>query len=168
MPNSRPSSGASEVRPLTKTELGLVEAHINLDWAAVGKHRARLDRQDRGEVLYFIAWRGATLSGHVLLEWGGAEDEPIRSRLLECPNLEDLFVMPEFRSQGIGSMLLDAAITAVREAEYTQLGLGVAVDNAGAIRLYDQRGFQDSGLGQYASGGSYLDRDGAVQTWQQN
>ncbi len=168
MPSFGASSGASEVRLLARPELGLVEAHINLDWAASGKHRARLDRQDRGEVLYFIAWQGDTPSGHVLLEWGGAEDEPIRSRLIDCPNLEDLFVMPEVRSQGIGSMLLDAAITAVREAGYTQLGLGVAVDNPGAIRLYEQKGFQDSELGEYASGGSYLDREGAVQTWQQN
>ncbi len=96
------SSGASEVRPLARSELGLVEAHINLDWAAAGKHRDRLDRQDRGEVLYFIAWRGATPSGHLLLEWGGAEDEPISSSLLDCPTLEDLFVMPEVRSRGIG------------------------------------------------------------------
>ncbi len=167
MPTSRPGSGASRVRPLARPELGLVEAHINLDWAASVKHRARLDRQDRGEVLYFIAWRGATPSGHLLLEWGGTEDEPISSSLLDCPNLEDLFVMPELRSQGIGSMLLDAAITAVREAGYTQLGLGVAVDNAGAIRLYEQKGFQDSGLGEYTSGGSYVDREGAVQTWQE-
>ncbi len=64
-------------------------------------------------------------------------------------------------------MLLDAAITAVREAGYTQLGLGVAVDNPGAIRLYERNGFQDSELEEYASGGSYLDREGAVQTWQE-
>ncbi len=145
----------------------MVEAHINLDWAAAGQHRARLDRQDRGEVLYFIAWQGATPSGHVLLEWGGTEDLPFHSRLLDCPNLEDLVVMPEFRSRGIGLMLLDAAITAVREAGYTRLGLGVAVDNPGAIRLYDGKGFQDSELGEYASGGGYLDREGAVQTWQE-
>ena len=121
MPNSGgssgPSSRASEVRPLARPELGLVEAHINLDWAASGKHRARLDRQDRGEVLYFIAWRGPTPSAHLLLEWDGTEDEPIHSSLLDCPNLEDLFVMPQLRSQGTGSALLDAAITAVREAE---------------------------------------------------
>ena len=165
MPSSGPSSEASEVRPLARLELDLVEAHINLDWAAAGKHRARLERQDRGEVLYLIAWRGATLSGHLLLEWGGTEDEPIRSKMPDCPNLEDLFVMPEFRSQGIGSMLLDAAITAVREAGYTQLGLGVAVDNPGAIRLYELKGFRDCGLGEYTSGGSYLDREGKVQTW---
>ncbi len=162
-----PSSGANQVRPLARPELGLVEAHINLDWAAAGKHRARLDRQDRGEVLYFVAWRGATPSGHLLLEWGGTEDEPIRSGLLDCPNLEDLFVMPDFRSRAIGSMLLDAAITAAREAGYTQLGLGVAIDNPGAIRLYEQKGFQDCGLGEYTSGGSYVDRDGTVQTWQE-
>jgi len=159
-----PGSWGNEVRPLARPELGLVEAHINLDWAAAGKHRAR---QDRGEVLYFIAWRGATPSGHLLLEWGGTDDEPISSSLLDCPNLEDLFVMPEFRSRGIGSMLLDAAITAVREAGYTQLGLGVAVDNPGAIRLYERNGFQDSELGEYATGGSYLDREGTVQTWQE-
>ncbi|MCH7620395.1 MAG: GNAT family N-acetyltransferase [Chloroflexi bacterium] len=160
-------SGAGEVRPLARPELSLVEAHINLDWAESGKHRARLDRQDQGEVLYFIAWRGATPSGHLLLEWGGADDEPISSRLLDCPNLEDLFVMPEFRSRGIGSMLLGAAITAAREAGYTQLGLGVAVDNPGAMRLYERKGFQDSGIGEYTTGGSYLDREGTVQTWQE-
>ena len=142
-----PGSGDIQVRPLSRQELGLVEAHINLDWAASGKHRARLDRHERGEVLYFIAWRGATPSGHLLLEWGGAKDEPIRSKLLDCPNLEDLFVMPEFRSRGIGSMLLDAAIT--------------------AARLYEQNGFQDSGLGEYTSGGIYLDLEGTVQTWQE-
>ncbi len=161
------SSGACAVRPLDRSELGLVEAHINLDWAAAGKHRARLDRQDQGEVLYFIAWQGATPSGHVLLEWGGTKDLPFRSRLIDCPNPEDLFVMPEFRSRGIGLMLLDAAITAVREAGYARLGLGVAVDNPGAIRLYNGKGFQDSGLGEYATGGSYLDREGTVQTWQE-
>jgi GNAT superfamily N-acetyltransferase len=167
LPSSGPSSEASEVRPLARLELDLVEAHINLDWAAAGKHRARLDRQDRGEVLYFIAWQGGTPSGHVLLEWEGTEDLPIRSRLTDCPNLEDLFVMPDFRSRAIGSMLLDAAITAVREAGYTQLGLGVAIDNPGAIRLYERKGFQDSGLGEYTSGGSYIDRDGTLQTWQE-
>ncbi len=160
-------SGAGEVRPLARPELSLVEAHINLDWAAAGKHRARLDRQDRGEVLYFIAWQGATPSGHLLLVWGGTEDEPIRSGLLDCPNLEDLFVMPEFRSRGTGLMLLDTAVTAVREAGYTQLGLGVAIDNPGAIQLYKRKGFQDSGLGEYTSGGSYVDREGTVQTWQE-
>ena len=168
MPNSGLSSRANQVRPLTRPELGLVEAHINLDWAAAGKHRARLDRQDRGEVLYFIAWQGATPSGHVLVDWSGAEDQPIRSRMSDCPNLEDLFVMPAFRSRGTGSTLLDAAITAVREAGYTQLGLGVAIDNPGAIRLYERKGFQDSGLGEYTIGGSYVDRQGTVQIWQEN
>ena len=43
----------------------------------------------------------------------------------------------------------------------------MAVDNPGAIWLYEQKGFQDSGLGEYTSGGSYLDRDGAVQTWRE-
>ncbi len=64
-------------------------------------------------------------------------------------------------------MLLDAAITAAREAGYTQLGLGVAVDNPGAMRLYERKGFQDSGIGEYTTGGSYLDREGTVQTWQE-
>ena len=162
-----PGSGADQVRPLARPDLGLVEAQINLDWAAAGKHRTRLDRQDRGEALYFIACRGATPSGHLLLEWEGIEDEPLRSKLSECPNLEDLFVMPEFRSQNIGSILLDEAIAAVQGAGYTQLGLGVAVGNAGAIRLYKRKGFHDSGLGEYTSRGSYIDREGTAQTWQE-
>ncbi len=62
---------------------------------------------------------------------------------------------------------MDGAIKAVREAGYTQLGLGVAVDNSGAIRLYERKGFQDSGLGEYTGGGSYVGREGTVQTWQE-
>ena len=167
MTNAGLSSGPSEVRPLSRPELDLVEVHINLDWAAAGKHRDRLDRQDRGEVLYFIAWRGNTPTGHLLLEWGGSGDLPRRSRLQDCPNLEDLFVMPKFRRLGVGSMLLGAAITAALEAGYAQMGLGVAVDNPGATRLYEHIGFQASGLGEYTSGGSYFDREGTAQTWRE-
>ena len=43
----------------------------------------------------------------------------------------------------------------------------MAVDNPGAMRLYERKGFQDSGIGEYTTGGSYLDREGTVQTWQE-
>ena len=68
-----------KIRPLTTGELGVVEAQINFDWAALQKHRERLGRQDAGEVVYLVPWWGNIPVGHALLAWYGTTDEPIRS-----------------------------------------------------------------------------------------
>ena len=157
-----------EIRPLTTGELEIVEGQINFDWAAHQKHRERLGRQYAGKAVYLIAWCGDIPVGHVLLEWSGTSDEPMRSQLLHCPNLEDLFVVPQHRSKGVGSRLLQEAEARVQQEDYSHIGLGVAVDNPGARRLYQHQGYDDAGFGEYTSGGSYINREGKEQTWEEN
>ena len=148
-------------------ELGVVESQINFDWAARQKHRERLGRQDAGKAVYLVAWCGKIPVGHVLLEWSGTTDEPIASQLLNCPNLEDLFVVPQCRAKGVGSRLLQEAEARARQESYPRIGLGVAVDNIGARRFYQRHGYEDAGFGEYKSGGGYVDRDGKDQTWEE-
>lgn len=160
-------STAVEIRPLTEDELRLVEDQVDFDWAAHLKHRERLGRQNEGKAIYLVAWYENIPIGHVLLEWSGTNDEPMRSQLAHCPNLEDLFVVLQYRSRGVGSRLLQEAEAQAQQEGYLKIGLGVAVDNSGAQRLYRRQGYQDAGFSEYKSGGSYVDKGGQEQTWEE-
>jgi len=51
-----------------------------------------------------------------------------------------LVVLPEMRGQGIGSMLLDAVETRLRELGIEDMLIGVITTNTDAMRLYERRG----------------------------
>jgi len=51
-----------------------------------------------------------------------------------------LVVLPEMRGQGIGSMLLDAVETRLRELGIEDMLIGVITTNTEAMRLYERRG----------------------------
>jgi len=53
-------------------------------------------------------------------------------------------VVREWRGRGIGARLLDALVTAAREADLTALSLSVEPDNY-ARRLYERVGFRQVG-----------------------
>ena len=83
----------------------------------------------QGEALYLVATRAGLPVGHVLLRWSGSPHEPMASRLGNCPHIEDLFVRPDCRSNGIGSQLLATAEELARQQGHFRIGLGVAVGN---------------------------------------
>ena len=143
----------------------LLGRHLNFDWGQPNKHRERFIRQQKGEVTYLITWHGKLPVGHILVEWAGTADEPMASVLKDCPTLEDLWVLPDFRSKGIGPRLFEAAEDLAQQLAYTQTGLGVAIDNDRARLLYMRRGYKDAGFGQYVTGGHYVDRQGKQQPW---
>lgn len=119
------------IRTLTAAELGLLADAMQA--RPLQKHRERLEQQSRGEILYLVAWEdGGNAVGHELLRWRGR---------LGFPQVEDLFVLPPRRAEGIGSLLLDAAESQARRRGFDRIGLGVAVDNDGARRLYARRGY---------------------------
>lgn len=153
------------IRPLSETDLLLVARHLNFDWGQPDKHRERFNRQQKGVVTCLIAWNEKLPAGHVLIEWAGSTDEPMASVLETCPDFQDLWVLPDFRSKGIGSKLLDAAENLAGQREYAQVGLGVSIDNRRARSLFARRGYKDAGLGHYVTGGHYLDRQGKQQPW---
>ena len=56
-----------------------------------------------------------------------------------------MWVAPEARGQGIGGSLMDILEAWAREAGYVDIGLGVTMTNAPAVRLYEAKGYTDVG-----------------------
>jgi ribosomal protein S18 acetylase RimI-like enzyme len=77
-----------------------------------------------------------------------------------CPDLQDIFVCPDFRSRGIGTRLLTAAEHLARLRGYGRVGMGVDITNTRARALYDRRGYRDAGSGEYQIRWKYTDRNG--------
>jgi GNAT superfamily N-acetyltransferase len=159
------SSILVEIRPITETEPALLEKRFPQGGTA--KHAERFLRQQKEEVVYLIAWHRGQPVGHALLKWSGAQDIRVTWQLrVACPDVEDLFVHEELRSQGIGSQLLRFAERLAWERGYTHIGLSVgATTNEPALRLYGHLGYQDSHFGEYTERGEYLDERGQHHSW---
>jgi GNAT superfamily N-acetyltransferase len=140
----------------------------DLPYGSEDKHRERLQRQDKDEVLYLVAWHKALPVGHALLKWQGAEEKHIATHFNgSCPDVEDLYVVEHLRSKGIGSQILEVAESFVRRRGYNRIGLSVGVENTRAKALYQQLGYRDSGLGEYSEKGEYVDSQGQLQNWEE-
>lgn len=92
-----------------------------------------LHRLDQPRSEYLVAWRGAEPVGHVCVEW------------CDPPELQDLWVLPERRSQGIGTALVAAVEARVARRGHDAVRLTVSVGNAGAARLYERLGYRRTG-----------------------
>ena len=102
-------------------------------------------RQSRGESLYLVAWIGKDPVGSGELLFGST------------PELRNLHVNEDRRGQGIGSALLDEAERSSAGAGV--LSVGVSVENTGARRLYERRGYLGTGSITTTTY-SYFDKDG--------
>jgi len=161
------STAVVDIRPITEPDITLLEKHF--PQGGMAKHAERFSRQQKGEAVYIIAWYQGRPVGHALLKWGGSQDGHVARQLnVSCPDIEDLFVLAEFRSQGIGSQLLCFAERLAWEQGYTHIGLSVgAKTNEPARRLYKRLGFQDTHFGVYTERGEYLDLQEQHHTWEE-
>ena len=60
-------------------------------------------------------------------------------------------LLPEYRHQGLGAQLLDAALTHAWRIGLRRVELTVRADNLNARRLYEKFGFESEGLNRRAS-----------------
>jgi len=105
------------------------------------KHRERFERQQREEVLYVLAVRGANIIGHLLLKWDCPSHPHIRALVPSCSEAEDFVVAPHLRGMGIGSDMLAYAIGQSLERGVHRIGIAVGIGNPSARSLYERRGF---------------------------
>jgi ribosomal protein S18 acetylase RimI-like enzyme len=145
-----------EIRPLATDELALVEQALV---RYPGKHRERLEGQDRGECLYLIAWEAEEAVGHLNLRLRGRK-LPERARKLRAAQIEDLRVAAPYRRQGVATALMRRAAEEAGVRGFRTLGLGVDIGNVPARRLYRRELFEETGLGQFIVSYPYIDEDG--------
>lgn len=55
--------------------------------------------------------------------------------------LSHMITKKEYRNQGIGSIMLDYLINQASDMGYSEIALGVDIDNCNAIHLYKKKGF---------------------------
>ena len=120
-------------------------------------------------MVYLVAWHQGKPVGHVLLKWNGSQDEPVSKQLkAACPDIEDLFVLARFRSQGIGRQLLYAAEQLACQQGFTMIGLSVGAETNDPVHhLYEHLGYQDVYFGEYTEVGEYLDESGQHHIWKE-
>jgi ribosomal protein S18 acetylase RimI-like enzyme len=130
------------VRPLTDGELDLVDARLPL-------HRL-------GQAgTYLVAWASGDPIGHAFLAWKGTK--------LGLPELQDVFVAPGRRRQGVGAELTRAAEEEARRRGADRISLSVGIANEAARALYEQLGYRSAGLEPERVAGTILLRGRAVE-----
>ncbi|MEA5450731.1 GNAT family N-acetyltransferase [Leptolyngbya sp. CCNP1308] len=85
-----------------------------------------------------------------------------RLKRVHIGTLWSMYVLPEFRSQGVGARLLDSAIAHARLLDgLRQLTLSFTAGNVAAGALYRSRGFEPFGLAREAMciDGNYFDEE---------
>jgi GNAT superfamily N-acetyltransferase len=85
------------------------------------------------------AWRGERLVGYACLYWHFSSTKAVETVLMN-----DLFVAPEARGEGVGRSLIEASAEVARERGCPVLEWSTAPDNATARRLYDSTGAAES------------------------
>jgi GNAT superfamily N-acetyltransferase len=112
------------IRELADAELASVDAVLPL---------SRLNTAQS----YLIAWDGDAPVGHAHLAWHGTH--------LGVPEVQDVFVLPTHRRQGIATRLTGACEEAARERGHDRISLSVSLkQNPDARRLYNALGYSDA------------------------
>ncbi len=102
--------------------------------------------QAEGKREILVAVRDGRISGYVFLNWN-PRYQPFRR--LGIPEIQDLFVLPDARRQGIGEMMVKACEDMARAKNCTQMGIAVGL-HAGfgaAQRIYVRLGYVPDGAG---------------------
>jgi ribosomal protein S18 acetylase RimI-like enzyme len=134
--------------PVTPADRAVLEELVR-DYYAFDGHEfdaaeqgPALDRICAGEpnARAFIIREGGTVAGYLVLsigfsvEYGGTDGF-----------IDELHLVEAFRGRGLGRQVMDVAERAAKQAGIRYLHLEVELHNERARRLYDARGYEDSG-----------------------
>jgi GNAT superfamily N-acetyltransferase len=98
----------------------------------------------QGRSTYLVAEDNGRIVGHVWLKYAGTERRPF------FPDIEDLYIHPDYRRQGVATQLIQTCERHARARGYTRIGLAAAQDTQDPARiLYARLGFQPLPLEPY-------------------
>jgi ribosomal protein S18 acetylase RimI-like enzyme len=128
------------IRQLRKEELQ------NLEWEGEYTHFRRLyqdtyERTRRGTAIMWVAeLPGTGIIGQVFIQLDCSRPELADGK--ERAYLYSFRVRSAFRSQGLGTYILEKVEEDLVKRGYSKLTLNVAKDNIRALRLYQRRGYK--------------------------
>ena len=97
-----------------------------------------LDRITRGFAI--IAESNNAPVGYLV---GGEAESPSYRTIEKIAEIDNMFVLEEFRQKGIGKKLFDAFLEWCRKNGYQKLKVEASAKNKGAIGFYKKLGFSD-------------------------
>ena len=117
-------------------------------------HFQRIAQQDQGHGLYLLAWVDERPLGHVLVKWPSWPERPWAvewQARYGCCFIEDLWVSPGSRNQGIGKALMVAAESHCLDRDHSSVGLHVGLEEGyeAATHIYNSSGYRDPGHGMF-------------------
>ena len=101
------------------------------------------------ETFLLLAELGEQLVGYALVHVTPASETWVADTWItgdRLAELESISVLPEHRGVGIGTLLLDASHREIEALGVQDLIIGALPGNAGAIRLYERRGYRPTWL----------------------
>ena len=112
-------------------------------------NNAQMSEQENGNTTFLLALDGDEPVGRLVVRWGGTAKDEIRRLVPNTPNISMVRTREDRRGRGIGTNLMHSAEELAHARGYEQVGLGVAIENETARRLYEQLGYEDWGHGTY-------------------
>lgn len=106
--------------------------------AQISRLFSEIEHSDSDEVL--VAKDDGALVGMLLVHYRRA-----MSRGSWIAEVDDMYVKPDYRGQGVGRMLLDSAARAAQHRDATALVAGVGETNDKACDFYLAHGFSETG-----------------------
>jgi GNAT superfamily N-acetyltransferase len=135
------------VAALLPSELETVDQHLPLN---------RLDQYLEDGSTYLIAWDDDRPVGHAHIAWQRTH--------VGVPEIQDVFVVPERRRQGVATTLTGAAEDEARRRGWARISLSVSAEgNDPAWRLYASLGYRSTGCAPVRVDGTITLRGRAVE-----
>jgi len=127
------------VRLLQDTDVAVL--HQRGPKAPPGTYAQDWQAQLAGRVSVLVAWYGQRPIAIGLVHWSGPRQAAVKAVYPDCPEIFRLHVQSNYRSMGIGTLLVDEFERMARARGIDHIGLGVNYDNPEAFALYLRLGY---------------------------
>ena len=158
------------IRPMQPGDVDLICQRMGANDGA--GHRSYVGKQSKEEGVYLVAWDEDVPVAYLFIRWAGntevpriVDRYPQAVQFAHCPEFCNVYVVPERRSQGIGTQLLRRAFQLARERGASRATICVDTDNPRARSLYERLGFVESGIGVFTTSGVLVDEAGRERPW---
>lgn len=136
-----------DIKPVAKLQMRLMEEHVQagerslaIAPGASGKWVRYIRKMVRGGRSVLLVAEDSGVIGYV---FGYIKDQPPIFREKYVGYISDMYVLPAFRSRGVGQRLMAQAMDFFRAAGLPAVELHASVWNQSALSFYERLGFRE-------------------------